>query len=277
MRIAGRSQGLPPPQALHPISLYTTAFTAPTNEVALAAGQALLVPAGMWLVSGGALSGLQWLDPVQQQWQSLTNPGTPWEAQLIADSFNYRVINLSGVATGATVSAPGSDYLEETTMVNPSVGNSRWRAVIGGAVGTINIGEPGANYTVAPIVIIGRPPSPGVPAAATATISTGGAVTAITITQPGAGYNATPQILLIPSTTDPNFSIGRIRQATATAVLSGEGTVTAVLLQNFGAPQASAPTLNIAGQGTGATATVLPAAWVAPADDLILMQPAGVV
>jgi hypothetical protein len=59
--------------------------------------------------------------------------------------------------------------------------------------------------------------------------------------------------------------------------LTGHGTVTAVIMEHFGASQAAAPTLVISGQGTGATAAVVPAAggWVSPQGDEVTIQPAS--
>lgn len=268
--LAGPGQGLPPPQALYPNSLFTTSFTAPTNQVELQAGQALTVPAGTWIVGGGVVSALQWLDPVSGQWTNMTEIGAAWAMQVRSDGFNYRIANLSGAASGATVSAPGTGYVQSTTVVNPDAGNSTWKAVVGGALGAVTMTAPGANYSIPPIVFVPAPPTPGVAATGIAAV-TGGAVTGVTWTNPGAGYSTPPKVLLIPSPYDPNLEM--IQNAAATVVLTGAGTVTAVLLQNAAAAQAAEPTLAIAGQGSGATATVLPAAWVAPADDQITMQP----
>lgn len=273
-RIAGPGTGLPAPQALYPVTLNNTAFTAPTNRLSLQAGQATLVPAGTWLISGGAPSAVQYLDPVTQQWTNLTVFGAPFIEMVQSDGFTSRVANLTGVATGATVSAAGSNYVQGTTVVNPSTGNSRWVAVVGGALATPTVGAAGANYGLPPVVSIAAPPPPGVAATATAAL-TAGAVSGITLTSVGAGYRSPPAIVLVPSSTDPN--VGTIQNATATTTLTGAGTVTAVLLQNFGTQLAAAPTLAVAGAGSGATAVTVPVtgSWVAPASDTIIIQPAG--
>lgn len=74
------------------------------------------------------------------------------------------------------------------------------------------------------------------PQAASAALAADGKLSVVTVTQPGGGYIAAPQILLIPSPSDANVGVGRIKDATATASLVGEGTVTAALLESFGAP-----------------------------------------
>ena len=76
--IAGPGQGLPPPQALYPPLLWTTPYTAPTNRFILTAGNALLVPAGTWIIEGGDVTRLQWKDPVNGMWNNLIrSPAIP--------------------------------------------------------------------------------------------------------------------------------------------------------------------------------------------------------
>ncbi len=271
--IAGPGQGLPPPQAVYPPLLYTTPYTAPTNQVELQAGQALLIPAGTWIVAAaGDVSAVQWKDPVSCQWVNLTEVGAPFGITIRSDGFNFRVANLSGVATGATVGTPGTGYTQATTNVTPSAGNSLWTPVVGGSLGAATIVAGGANYSIAPIVFVPSPPPCGIAAVGTATL-TAGVVTGITWVNPGAGYLTPPNVLLIPSPNDPAYET--IQPARATVVLGGAGALTAVLLRNFGTPQAAEPTLTISGQGTGAAATVLPATWVAAANDQITIQPAS--
>ena len=274
--LAGPGQGLAPPQALYPPQLYTTPFTAPSNQVELEAGQALLIPAGTWIVAAsGDVSAVQWLDPVSGQWIDLTQVGTPFGITIRSDGFNFRVANLSGSVTGATVTTPGTGYAQATTTVVPSAGNSTWQAVVGGSLGAATITAPGSGYTIPPIVFVASPPPPGINALGHAVV-TGGAVTGIVWDNPGAGYLTPPNIVLVPSPNDP--ALQAIQPAKATVVLgtgAGATGVTAVLLKNAGAPQATAPTLTIAGTGTGAAATVLPATAVAAAGDTITIQPAS--
>jgi hypothetical protein len=271
--LAGPGQGLAPPQALYPQQLYTTPFTAPTNQVELQSGQALLIPAGTWIVAAiGDVSAVQWLNPVNNEWTNLTEVGAPFGITIRSDGFNFRVANLSGVATGATVTTPGTGYVPASTVVTPSAGNSQWSAVVGGSLGAVTITGGGSGYTIPPIVFVPSPPPPGIAAVGHATV-TAGVVTAITWDNPGAGYPYPPQVLLVPSPNDP--ALEAITKASATVVLAGAGTVTGVFLSNFGTPQAAEPTLTISGIGTGAAATVLPATWVAAANDTITIQPAS--
>jgi hypothetical protein len=277
--IAGPGQGLPYPQALYPSWLFTAPFTAPTNRFTLGAGNSLLIPAGTWIVQGGVDSAIQWKDPVNGAWNNLNPVGTAFGRTIRSDGFNFRIANLSGSVTGATVTAPGTGYVQGTTAVVPSAGNSVWQAIVGGALGAVTITAPGANYTLPPLVFVAAPPYPGIPATGHAVIGAGGAVTGIVWDSPGAGYTYPPQIVIVPDPNEPSLQAGYqgagIQQAAATTVLGGGGTVTGVLLVSAGVPQATAPTLTITGQGTGATATVLPATAVPAASDQITLQPAS--
>ena len=288
--ISGPGQGLPAPQALYPPLLWATPFTAPTNRFVLGAGQALAIPAGTWIVEGGDVTTIQWHDPVDRQWHNLVrSPAVPkdrerhWGTTIRSDGFNFRLANISGVATRALVDTPGSDYHHTTTHVVASQGNSRWRPIIGGALGTPTILEPGENYSIPPIVFVPHPPPPGICAVGHATL-TNNQVTAITWDEPGAGYHRPPPILLLPDPFDPNLLefhehhfFDAIRNAKAVVELTGHGTLTGVLLELFGEPLDTAPTLTITGQGTGAAAEVLPAAgdWMAQEDDECTIQPAS--
>lgn len=277
--LAGPGQGLPFPQALYPPSLWTTPFTAPTNQVGLQAGQSLLIPAGTWIVSGGTtnpVTEVQWKDPVTGQWFPLTTPGEVYALTLRSDGFNFRVANVSGVATGATVTAPGTGYVQATTVVTPSAGNSVWQAIVGGALGTVTITNGGGPYSVPPIVMVAAPKPPGIAAVGVAVL-TAGAVTGVTWLNAGAGYGPTtpPSLVFVPASfADQGLSAAQTAQATV-AMAAAQTGVTGVLMVGAGAPAAALPTLTITGQGTGATAEVLPDTIVAAANDIVTIQPAS--
>lgn len=85
-----------------------------------------------------------------------------------------------------------------------------------GKVSTVSITNPGASYTVAPIITFSAPNlSNGVQATATATIS-GGQITAITITNPGYGYTSNPSVTVTrgvdptPDTTGVNGAVSAV-------------------------------------------------------------------
>lgn len=270
--IAGPGQTLPMPQALYPASLYTTPFTAPTNQVGLQAGQELLIPAGTWIVSGGSMNpvtAVQWKNPVTGQWLALAPAGAPYALTVRSDGFNFRVANTSGGVTGATVATPGTGYQQATTQVTPSAGTSKWQAIVGGALGAVTISNGGSGYAIPPFVMVPAPPAPGIPAVGIAVL-TAGAVTGVTWLQAGAGYTMPPKIVFATAPNDTGSGA-----AGTIGALAGAGTVTAVVLVDAGTPAASLPTLTITGQGTGAAATVLPATEVTAANDVVTIQPAS--
>ena len=264
-RLSGPGLGLPFPQALYPTSLIGPAPTPATNEITMAAGQALPIPGGDWAINLGKYTTLQYLDPVSGVWMGETaEPGVNY---VHSDGQNIRIANLTGCPIGAVITNAGTNYVQASTTVSASAGGSLWTAIVGGALNTsLSITSAGSGYTIAPIVLIPAPTNvaltnPGVQATAYASISSG-TVSGITVTNQGAGYLTAPSITLLPSPYDPNY--GSIVNATATATLTGSGTVTAVLCTNNGAPQASAPTLTIAGVGSSATATAT-MCWTATA------------
>jgi hypothetical protein len=209
----------------------------------------------------------------------LSGPAAGW-MMVTSDGTNFRVANLTNVAYGATVSAAGSGYAQATTTVTASAGNSSWMPVIGGSIASYTVVAGGAGYSMPPLVFVQRPPNPGVPATAYATL-TSGAVSAITVGTAGAGYLSAPAVMILPNPNDPNFLNGSITsQATATATLGGSGTLTAVLLTNFGQNVGTAGTgitLTVAGAGSSATAATVPAggSWTAAANGTVMLVPAS--
>ena len=250
-RLGGPGIGLPFPQALYPVSLVGAAPTAPTAEITLAAGQALPIPPGDWIINVGPYTFVQYLDPVTATWQGFTSePGVNY---VHSDGQNHRIANLTGCPIGAIVTAAGASYVAGSVTVVPSAGGSTWQAIVGGALNTsMSIVSAGASYTVPPLVLIPAPPSPGVPATAVAVIASG-TVSSITVVNQGAGYSTAPSITVLPSPYDPNFGI--ITNASVAATLTGSGSVTAVLCTGNGAPLTAAPTLTISGGNGSATAT----------------------
>lgn len=261
--IAGPGQGLNPPQNLYPSSLQVIApnpYTPGSNIVPLAAGDALPVPAGTYIVSCGPYSVLQWKDPVTNLWRGFNSARTPFQI-MQSDGFTRRVANLTGCPVAAVVTTVGSGYAQATTTVTPSTGNSTWQPIIGGLITLNTISVAGAGYTLPPICILPTGPAPdtsgnpqSVPATAVAGISSG-TVSTITVTNQGAGYSAGFTVTLLPDPTDPN--IASITNAVAIFGITGSGTLAAVLCTNPGSPTAAAPTLTVAGAGSNAEATAV--------------------
>lgn len=276
--LGGPGLGLPPNGNLFPAQLFNAPPSFNTYVFNLPTGGTVPVPAGTWMVFfTTAYSQAQWYDPITAQWLSASGPqvgsGITRGMVITSDGFNQRIANITGSAIAGSVTGAGSAYVQATTTVSPSAGNSTWLPIIGGAVGAFTVDTAGANYSKVPIVLIDAPPSPGVPAYGQATLSNG-TVASITVSgfQAGAGYQTAPRVQIIPDPFDPNLNI--ITPAAAHCVLAGSGTLTAVLLQNFGTSQASGITLTVNGAGSSATAVTTPTSgsWVTQHADTIYMQ-----
>lgn len=263
--INGPGVGLPYPQNLYPSELYNAPPDANTNRIALAAGDTLPIPAGHWYINTGQYSLIQFLDPVTNLWSM--GPNAAWlggHQFVISDGFNVRVANLLACPLSATVAAYGTGtYVQATTTITATPGNSTWVPIIGGQLGGLSLIAAGAGYGVAPEVFIPAPPPAsnnangvgGVPASAYAVISSG-TVSGVTFTNPGAGYPSGVTIVLVPSPTDPNLSTG-ITNATISFSTVLSGSLTGALCTNPGAPLANPNqiTLTVAGAGAAASLT----------------------
>lgn len=259
-RISGPGQSLPAPANLYPSYLQGTPYDAPMNYVGLAGGDAIYFPAlsnDIW-VEPGAYSMLQFLDPVTGVWRDI--PSHRGQAHHIPanGSQSLRVANLTGCPVAAIIAGGGSGFAQATATITANVGGSTWQAIVGGSLSVSTIAVVGANYTIAPLVMIPVPPAPGVQATAHAIIASG-TVSSIVLDNVGAGYLSAPIAVIEPS---PFDTATNITQATVTLILNAGNAakITAALCTNNGAPLAtlSALTLTAAGgAGTGATITPL--------------------
>lgn len=247
----------------------------PSNVFSLVAGQTRLVPAGTWRISSGSSNGIigvsnaavQEYDPISTIWRpvgggSIGGIGT----YVNSDGVNYRIANLTGCVIGVNVTTAGSGYTSAPVVTDSgsSVVINSYTPIIGGLVSTsVTVTNGGKNYTYAPQILIDAPPTPGVQATATCTVSAG-AVATITIINQGAGYTNIPQVYVVP---DPRDSTGT--GASAQATLTGAGTV-AVVLVNPGSPivtsaTTTAPVLTFAGGGGSSAAATALMCWTTTA------------
>lgn len=275
--IAGPGQELPNPANLYPNNGATTGNSAQilgannqnTNMVSLASGQTLIIPAGDWIISLGAYSKYQFLDPVTTTWRTMGAGISGGLIQVSSDGVNHRVANLTNVPVAATVSNAGSAYVQATTSVNVTGSNSTWYAVVGGQGTSINtvvrtspttVTLSGAGYGLAPYVFIPAPSTtnPAIQATAIATIS-GTSVSSYTVINAGGGYSGTTVgVSVLPNPFDPNFINGTITsQAQAYLNIGLAGSIAGVLCLNSGTSVAGGVTLTIAGAGSSAAATAL--------------------
>ena len=252
--LGGPGLGLQLPQNLYPSYLNNAPIDCPQNVLTLAGGEALPLPAGDWYVDVGNYSFLQFLDPVTQTWRTIeANRGTMTFVK--SDGFNCRIANLLGCPVAGIVVAGGSLYVQASTTVTPSTGNSTWQPIVGGMLSVVSVGTAGAGYGIAPLLMIPAPPYPGVQATGFATLSSG-SVSGVTLTNVGAGYTANPTAVLVPNPADPNINSG-ITQASVTINLNTSTTlgtaIAALLCTNPGAPTTTLPTLTVTGAGSGAS------------------------
>lgn len=254
--VSGAGVGLPLPDGNNQLIQPGLPWSAPgANAMVLQPAQAVTLPPGEFAVLPGSYSIIQWADPISGQWTPIQTARGHWQF-LNCDGNNYRVVNLSGTVVAAHITDAGTGYTS-APVVTASAGGSTWKAIVGGAVGTVTVGTAGSGYGLAPLVLFDSPPPGGLQATGYATISAG-AVTAITVTDPGAGYTVAPAVTLVTNPLDPNLGVNSITPALATCVLTGSGTITAVLPTYNGSAVTSLPTLTFTGGGgASAAATAL--------------------
>lgn len=276
--ISGPGLGLPLPNNLYPSSLYNGApFGENTNRLALAPGDAIAVPSGEWWVQPSPHVAVQWLDPITGSWRFGNGGdiglGLGVGGYVRSDGFNVRVANLTGCVVGARVKATSAGWVQATTTITSSTGNSTWQAIVGGALGTPTISAHGSGYGIPPILIAPAPPNPGIPAQFTATIS-GGTVSAVTTIDQGAGYTAsTVTLTVLTDPQDPNFLAGSaITAATIVVPVGSAGSITGAICTNPGAALSALPTLTASGAGSSATISPL---WLVAASSISVSTAGG--
>lgn len=267
LNISGTGGTTPPPQNLYPSELANSPLDAPTNYIALAAGDALPIPAQSndYLVDLFNSCTLEFNDAVTGIWRPQSDLARrPGMFYIKSNGVDRRIANRLGCPVSAIVAGGGSGFTQGTATVTANLGGSTWQPVVGGSLTLTSITVVGANYGVAPIIFIPAPTPAGVngsvggvPATAYATIANG-TLSAVTFDDSGAGYQFAPTAVVQASPYDPNAAT--ITQATITLGINASttGAITAALCTNFGEPLAtpSALTLTAAGgSGTGATIT----------------------
>ena len=234
------------------------------SEINLQAGEAWLLSelangssnGGEFIIQPtNGLARAQVYDPIPGIWRGIGQ--ISGQQYINSEGNNYRVANQSGCAIGAFVTTKGSGYTSPPAVV-PSAGGSKWAAVVGGILTSVNVLQGGSAYLYPPIVIFDAPPTfaatgiPGFMATGYATL-TAGVVTSITLTDQGAGYTSAPNVWLI---NDPRDTSGS--GASGQAVVGGAGQLTGVVCLDHGNPVSALPTLTISGGGgTLGAATVL--------------------
>jgi len=163
-RLAGTGLLLPLPQALYPTELYNAPQDFSSNEITLAPGDAIAVPAGDCFIHPGKYGVIQFLDPVTGIWRAHPSGYSPRNQtqQVTSDGTNLRIANLLGCPIAAVVTNAGTGYVQSSTTCVASTGGSTWYPIVGGMVSITTITNAGSGYGVAPIVFFPAPPNPGV-------------------------------------------------------------------------------------------------------------------
>lgn len=234
------------------VGVQPTARGQASNAFALNGGQTRIIPGGSWMVKPGPYSTVQEFDTVTNIWRGI-GAGVEGGNSLFvrSDGVNMRVANQSGCVVGALLTAAGSGYsqVNPPTVTVSGASAATVQVIMGSVVSTtVSVTNGGANYVYPPLVFFDFPPSPGIQATGTATL-TNGAVSSITVVDQGAGYSNVPVIYLI---NDPRDTTGY--GASAVATLTGLGGVTGLLVTDFGNAVTAVPTLTFSSGSATAVA-----------------------
>lgn len=180
--------------------------------VSLGPGQYFYPPPGNYLTSLGGQTVMQWWDPINSNWRNLGLPGSQM-VPIQTDGYNFRLINLSGVVIGASITNVGSGGVNgigptqtgSTLAVAAPGGNAQTAkgyVIVGGSLPALNVAQGGSAFVVPPLILIDPPPAGGIQATAVSTITTAGVLTSATLVNPGAGYTALPNVYVVPQFLD---------------------------------------------------------------------------
>src|ERR1700680_2684311 len=75
--------------------------------ITLPSGGVYVLPPGNWMLQTGAQTQLQYFDPNQQVWRGLGQPDATFNFTP-TDGANWRLVNLSGVVVGSSITNAGS-------------------------------------------------------------------------------------------------------------------------------------------------------------------------
>jgi hypothetical protein len=174
----------------------------------LFSGHTWLVPPGNFQITLGRVCVLQIFDYVTYCWRHFYGPGS---RVLVtnSDGSNFRIVNMSGVVTGAAITTAGTSGTNgigpTQTACSISFGSapSSGRAatgyvIVGGSINTtVTVTAAGTGYLVPPTIVFDPPPQGGIRATGYAVLS-GTTIGSIVVTNAGAGYTSVPLCYAIP-------------------------------------------------------------------------------
>jgi hypothetical protein len=225
----------------------------PSNVYQLQPCEAKLIPAGTWVGKLGPYTNYQIFDTITLIWRNIGDGGIT--VRIESNGVNHRLCNQTGGTVGALITNAGTGYTSAPT-VTASSGSSVWSAIVGGAVNTsVTVSAGGSAYVYPPEIAFSAPPTGGIQATGTSTISAG-ALATVVVTNQGAGYTAAPTISVINDSRDSTGTGGA-----AVAVTTGAGTITGLLATDHGNPLTAVPTLAFSGGGGSAAAATAIMCW----------------
>lgn len=213
------------------------------------------LPAGMYIVAQGGVSTLQHFNPVNGQWDDFGIDTGSYNEISVPDGANVRLINMSGVVQGASITNAGSGGTNGIGALATGVsvsfaapGSPGLTAtaypIVGGSVAAPTVNQAGSGFLVPPLVIIDPPPFGGIQATAHAVLTApGGGISSIVMDNVGAGYVGVPNFYLISL---PQFYQGGAPGGTTAGAFPPPGIVAAQNLPQTGAYQFGYPTTSSA-------------------------------
>jgi hypothetical protein len=176
--------------------------------VGLSGGEQWYLPPGNFYIQLGGVTLLQVFDGINEIWRNIGFPGGNVQVTS-ADGFNYRLINFSGVIAGVNITNAGSGGTNgigtAATGVTIGFGAAPTNGVaasaypiVGGKLSGLTLAAAGSGFTFPPVILIDPPPTGGIQATATVTISSTGTLNAPTLQNAGAGYTAVPNVYIVP-------------------------------------------------------------------------------
>lgn len=280
------------------------------EKVELASGGVFYFPPGEYVVLTDAGTIIQFWDPIGNIWRTFISASSG--GFISVDGYNFRALNITGIATSTTISNAGSGMTNgigsAINGVSAGVAASDTTGgagitlftIVGGSVAAPTITQGGSGFLVPPLIVIDPPPSGGIQATATCALSAAGAIASVTMADVGAGYAATPNFWVIPQPgsyqggPSGGVAAGAIpspglvypsnavpgNQNTSSAgaqltsiALTGSGTLTGLRIINAGGGYTTAsPAVTFTG-GAGGVAATTTVGTNSPAVSLLIAQP----
>lgn len=184
-------------------------FSQKSFPVHLFSGGVYTPPPGQYVIELGRVTQLQFMDGYAGLYRAISEPSRTVKFTQ-TDGCNYRLVNMSGVVSGVSVTTAGSAGTNgigsTATSCSVSFGTAPTTGIaataypiVGGAINsTITITTAGTGLTVPPTLVFDPPPAGGIAAAAYCTLTSDG-IGAVTVTNQGAGYTVAPNCYVIPA------------------------------------------------------------------------------